>query len=153
MWAIMLCEEPRQMGPNKYFSETTFTVCNSLRLVLFFLSFQTLSHAQDSTSKSSSLDSVIILSYLNLNIVRQLPAIQGTYIFSGKKTEVIDLAQIPADVTNKTGRQVFSKIPGVFVYDMDGTGNQFNVATRGLDPHRGWEFNIRKDGIITNSDM
>ena len=37
--------------------------------------------------------------------------------------------------------------------DMDGTGNQLNISTRGLDPHRGWEFNNRKDGIITNSDM
>ena len=107
-----------------------------------------------SRSKNSrSLDSVIIVSYLNQNTVRQLPAVQGTYIFTGKKTEVIDLAQIPADITNKTGRQVFAKIPGVFVYDMDGSGNQINIAARGLDPHRGWEFNIRKDGIITNSDM
>jgi Fe(3+) dicitrate transport protein len=44
-------------------------------------------------------------------------------------------------------------VPGVFVYDMDGAGNQVNIATRGLDPHRGWEFNNRKDGFITNSDM
>jgi Fe(3+) dicitrate transport protein len=102
---------------------------------------------------SRSLDSVILISYLNQNVVRQLPGVLGTYIFDGKKTEVIDLAQIPADITNKTGRQVFAKIPGVFIYDMDGAGNQINIAARGLDPHRGWEFNIRKDGIITNSDM
>lgn len=44
-------------------------------------------------------------------------------------------------------------MPGIFVYDMDGAGNQVNISARGLDPHRGWEFNIRKDGIITNSDM
>lgn len=100
-----------------------------------------------------SLDSVILIAYLNQNIVRQLPSVQGTFIFGGKKTEVIDLAQIPADITNKAGRQVFAKVPGVFVYDMDGAGNQINIAARGLDPHRGWEFNIRKDGIITNSDM
>lgn len=56
-------------------------------------------------------------------------------------------------LTEKYGRQIFAKIPGVFVYDMDGTGNQMNISTRGLDPHRGWEFNIRKDGIVTNSDM
>lgn len=110
------------------------------------------SHA-DSVAQAKSLDSVILNAYLNQNIIRQLPNIQGTYIFSGRKTEVIDLASIPADITNKTGRQVFAKIPGVFVYDMDGAGNQINVAARGLDPHRGWEFNIRKDGIITNSDM
>lgn len=127
--------------------------------ILFFLGSQFSAWAQqsvvekDTIPNSRALDSVIIISYLNQDILRQLPSIQGTYIFSGKKTEVIDLAQIPADITNKTGRQVFSKIPGLFVYDMDGTGNQINIAARGLDPHRGWEFNIRKDGIITNSDI
>lgn len=109
--------------------------------------------AQDAPNKVKILDSITIKTYLYLNNVKPLHAEQGTYIFSGKKTEVISLAQIPADVTNKTGRQIFAKIPGVFVYDMDGSGNQVNIAARGLDPHRGWEFNNRKDGIITNSDM
>jgi Fe(3+) dicitrate transport protein len=36
---------------------------------------------------------------------------------------------------------------------MDGTGNQINISTRGLDAHRGWEFNIRRNDAITNSDM
>ena len=85
--------------------------------------------------------------------IRRLDTIQDTYIFSGKKTEVIDIANKNAATTEKYGRQLFAKIPGVFVYDMDGTGNQVNIATRGLDPHRSWEFNIRKDGILTNSDM
>ena len=130
-----------------------------VKVILFLLGCHITTRAQkpvvekDTASTSRSLDSIIIISYLNQNILRQLPAVQGTYIFSGKKTEVIDLAQIPADISNKTGRQIFSKIPGVFVYDMDGAGNQINIATRGLDPHRGWEFNIRKDGILTNSDM
>ena len=48
-------------------------------------------------------------------------------------------------------RQIFAKVPGVFVYDMDGSGNQVNISTRGLDPHRGWEFNIRRNEAITNS--
>ncbi|RYG40044.1 MAG: TonB-dependent receptor, partial [Chitinophagaceae bacterium] len=109
--------------------------------------------AQRDSLASRSLDSVVIISYLNQNIIKPLSPVQGSYIFSGKKTEVIELAQIPADITNKTGRQLFAKIPGVFVYDMDGAGNQINIASRGLDPHRGWEFNSRKDGIIINSDM
>jgi Fe(3+) dicitrate transport protein len=123
-----------------------------LLLVLVFTTY--LARAQnDSTKVYRSLDSIIVVSYLNQNIVRPLPVVQGSYIFAGKKTEVIDLAQIPADITNKSGRQIFAKVPGVFVYDMDGAGNQINISARGLDPHRGWEFNIRKDGIITNSDM
>ena len=124
---------------------------------LFFL--QVLAFAQlhgNETStvvNTTSLDSVTITSYLNQNILRPLADIQGTYIFSGKKSENIKLSQIPADITNKIGRQVFAKIPGIFVYDMDGSGNQINISARGLDAHRGWEFNTRKDGILTNSDM
>jgi Fe(3+) dicitrate transport protein len=108
---------------------------------------------RDTVIKIKSLDSLIFYTYLYQNIVKHLPAEQGTYIFSGKKTEIISLNNSAADITNKAGRQVFAKIPGVFVYDMDGSGNQINIAARGLDPHRGWEFNIRKDGVLTNSDM
>jgi Fe(3+) dicitrate transport protein len=85
--------------------------------------------------------------------IQRLDAIQGTYIYSGKKTEVIDMTQKNVAITEKYGRQIFAKIPGVFVYDMDGTGNQLNISARGLDPHRGWEFNTRKDGVLTNSDI
>jgi Fe(3+) dicitrate transport protein len=85
--------------------------------------------------------------------IDRLPDIRGTAIFAGKKNEVIDVQSLDANVTQRNPRQIFAKVPGVFVYDMDGTGNQLNIATRGLDPHRGWEFNIRMDGFITNSDM
>ena len=128
-------------------------------LTFFLLVFHIISRAQtsppenDTISNLQALDSVTITSYLKQNVIQPLPATRGVYIFSGKKTESINLTQFPADIANKTGRQVFSKIPGVFVYDMDGSGNQINIAARGLDPHRGWEFNTRKDGIITNSDM
>ncbi|QNF35828.1 TonB-dependent receptor [Adhaeribacter swui] len=85
--------------------------------------------------------------------LERLPKLKGTFLFSGKKTEVINLGGLNANITEKTPRQLFAKVPGVFVYDMDGSGNQINISTRGLDPHRGWEFNIRQNGIITNSDM
>ncbi|MGC4102196.1 TonB-dependent receptor family protein [Ferruginibacter sp.] len=124
-----------------------------LFVVLLTTAQQKSDATKDSLAKIKSLDSVIFYSYLNQDKVKQLPAEQGTYVFAGKKNEVISLTSIAADITNKTGRQVFAKVPGVFVYDMDGSGNQVNIAARGLDPHRGWEFNIRKDGIITNSDM
>ncbi|UHG90047.1 TonB-dependent receptor family protein [Spirosoma oryzicola] len=86
-------------------------------------------------------------------VVESLPEVYGTYLMGGKRSEVIKLADVDANVAEKTPRQVFARIPGVFVYDMDGTGNQINIATRGLDPHRSWENNIRQNGVITNSDM
>lgn len=85
--------------------------------------------------------------------ILRLPDVQNTYIWAGKKSEVINLQSIDANIAEKTPRQIFAKVPGVFVYDMDGTGNQTNISTRGLDPHRGWEFNIRANGIMTNSDI
>jgi Fe(3+) dicitrate transport protein len=97
------------------------------------------------------LDSVLVNAYIPGRLF--MAETEGTYLYAGKKTNIIHLTQENADITNKIGRQVFAKVPGVFVYDMDGAGNQINIATRGLDPHRGWEFNTRKDGIITNSDM
>ena len=87
-----------------------------------------------------------------LNLER-LPPVEGTRIWSGKKNDVISIQELNANIAEKTPRQIFAKIPGVFVYDMDGSGNQINISTRGLDPHRGWEFNIRQNDAITNSDM
>src|SRR5262245_52015204 len=110
--------------------------------------------AQDSDSlMTRRLDEVIIKSDRMPGSVGRLPDVDRAYLWSGKKSEVIQVANMDANITEKTGRQIFAKVPGVFVYDMDGSGNQVNVSTRGLDPHRGWEFNVRKNGVITNSDM
>jgi Fe(3+) dicitrate transport protein len=110
--------------------------------------------SQDTTGKEATrLREININRIKKQRDIKRLDTIVGTFIFSGKKNEVIDLTHKDIALTEKYGRQVFSKIPGAFIYDMDGTGNQTNISTRGLDPHRGWEFNIRKDGVITNSDM
>ncbi|MDQ1086265.1 TonB-dependent receptor [Siphonobacter sp. SORGH_AS_1065] len=85
--------------------------------------------------------------------VKPMADVQGTYLLSGKRSEVISLNQVDANIPEKNIRQVFAKIPGAFAYDMDGSGNQINLATRGLDPHRGWEYNIRTNGVLTNSDL
>lgn len=109
--------------------------------------------AQEDTLATKRLNEVIIRSNRIGGQITRMPAIQGTYIWAGKKSEVIQIGNMDANLSEKTGRQIFAKVPGVFVYDMDGSGNQVNVSTRGLDAHRGWEFNIRKNGVITNSDM
>lgn len=102
--------------------------------------------------KTNPLHEIVIYGKSYENIHR-LPKSGTTYLWAGTKNEVISIQQLDANIAEKTPRQIFAKVPGVFVYDMDGSGNQVNIATRGLDPHRGWEFNIRKNGVITNSDM
>ncbi|MBC8045999.1 MAG: TonB-dependent receptor [Fimbriimonadaceae bacterium] len=100
------------------------------------------------------MDEVAITGYVKRdNTIERIQDVEGTYITAGTKSTIINLATTNANIAEKTGRQVFAKVPGVFVYDMDGSGNQMNVSNRGLDPHRSWEYNIRQNGIITNSDM
>lgn len=103
------------------------------------------------TTLSKTLKQVMIAAQKS-NIER-LPDMKDGYLWSGKKNEVINVQDLDANLTERIPRQIFAKVPGVFVYDMDGSGNQINISTRGLDPHRGWEFNIRANGVITNSDM
>lgn len=115
-----------------------------------------MSAQHDSISHQKVLEQITIMPIIDYVPFVPMPYnndIVRLFNFSGKKNEVIFLSDVPYPLSEKNGRQVFARIPGVFVYDMDGTGNQTNISTRGLDAHRGWEFNIRKDGVLTNSDM
>lgn len=118
---------------------------------LFFWASHLSAQSQPDSLKPLQLREIAIRA--QRETIQRLPSVQGAYLWSGIKNEVIQLQNLDANIAEKTPRQIFAKVPGVFVYDMDGAGNQTNISTRGLDPHRGWEFNIRANGIITNSDM
>lgn len=122
----------------------------SLFIIAITLSVQ--AQSQPDTIKHKELKEVTIRAWQRRDITR-LPEEQNGFLNTGKKNEVVNLAGTNANIAIKTGRQLFAKIPGVFVYDMDGSGNQLNISTRGLDPHRSWEYNIRQNGILLNSDM
>ena len=106
------------------------------------------------TTQSKQLNDVIVQGYKNReSSIKQLTDVHQNFIIAGKKNEVISVQNLDANISEKTGRQIFAKIAGAFVYDMDGSGNQLNVSTRGLDPHRSWEYNVRQNGIMVNSDI
>lgn len=82
----------------------------------------------------------------------RLADVVGTMIFAGKKTEVIVLGDLDANLATNNTRQVFAKTPGVSIWENDGSGIQVGVATRGLSPNRSWEFNVRQNGVDVSSD-
>jgi Fe(3+) dicitrate transport protein len=84
--------------------------------------------------------------------VRAAPRLAAGIVTTGAKSEVVQVDGMSANLSEKTARQIFAEVPGIFVYDMDGAGNQINVSARGLDPHRSWEFNVRQNGVQTTSD-
>ena len=109
-------------------------------------------HPPDSL-RFQSLDSILIIANQQRSQMLSLPPVKGTYIYSGRKTEVLHLSGMDANKVDNNPRQLFAKIPGVYVYENDGTGNQVNIATRGLTAHRSWEMNVRHNDVMTNSDL
>jgi Fe(3+) dicitrate transport protein len=105
--------------------------------------------AQKTTKDTVKLDSVIIKESRS----KSLPEVSGTYLFSGKKTNVIYADPGKANLAGNTARTLFSQVPGVNVWEMDGAGLQLNIGTRGTDMHRSIETNIRQNGYNTNSDI
>jgi Fe(3+) dicitrate transport protein len=102
------------------------------------------------TLSTKTLEQVIIYGEKEKHF---LPIQKGVNIYAGKKTDVIDLRDGEANLSQNVGRMIFSKIPGANLWDMDGAGTQMNVATRGTDAHRSIEMNMRQNGYNTNSDI
>lgn len=100
------------------------------------------------------LDSVLVTGNSgSKNSLERMSEIEGTMVFAGKKNEVIMLSNLNANVVQNNARQVFAKVPGVMVWENEGSGLQINVATRGLSPNRSWEFNTRQNGYDISSDI
>ena len=83
----------------------------------------------------------------------RMPEIMGNVIFSGKKNEVLKLSSINGNLTNNNAREIFARIPGVTVWENEGSGLQINVGVRGLSPNRSWELNTRQNGVDISADV
>lgn len=94
-----------------------------------------------------------ILIEKQIHTPERMPDVKNNIIYSGKKNEVLKLENITANVANNNARELFSRVPGVTVWEYDGSGIQVNVATRGLNPNRSWEFNTRQNGYDISSDV
>ena len=82
-----------------------------------------------------------------------LPAIDGVRIYGGKKTAFVTPEKLNIDLSSNNARQLFGRIPGIMVWESDGSGIQTGIATRGLSPNRSWEFNMRQNGYDISSDV
>lgn len=84
--------------------------------------------------------------------VMMLPEIVGTKINAGKKNSLVIMDQVNNVVVNNSMRQILAKVPGIQIWESDGSGIQIGIANRGLSPNRSWEFNIRQNGADISAD-
>jgi len=121
--------------------------------VLNITSFSILFAQKNDTTKAVNLSEVIINEHQALAEMEFMPAIKDNVIYAGKKTAVIQLDKINADLSSNNTRQVFAKVPGISIWENDGSGIQSGIASRGLSPNRSWEFNVRQNGYDISSEV
>lgn len=102
-------------------------------------------------TKTIQLQEASITAKMNRGIER-MPDIKDNVIYAGKKNEVVLLSTSTANLAQNNTRQVFAKVPGIHVWENDGSGVQMGIATRGLSPNRMWEFNTRQNGYDIAAD-
>lgn len=107
---------------------------------------------KDSAIHIKYLEDITIVGRSSKMDIQQMPEIVGTSIYAGKKSSLIVLENVMGNVVNNTMRQVVAKVPGIQIWENDGSGIQIGIAARGLSPNRSWEFNVRQNGYDISAD-
>ncbi|MBJ7427714.1 MAG: TonB-dependent receptor [Bacteroidia bacterium] len=86
------------------------------------------------------------------NGITRLKSVDGFGIYESKKTELIILKDLTINSATNNPRQVFSKVPGLNIWESDQAGLQLGVGGRGLSPNRTSNFNTRQNGYDISAD-
>ncbi|HXY30000.1 MAG TPA: TonB-dependent receptor [Gemmatimonadaceae bacterium] len=87
-------------------------------------------------------------------VVGPLPEVRGTLVFSGKKTESLQVDSVPANTAQNITREVYSRIPGLNVSESENSGFPSNgIGFRGLNPIQSIEMNTRQNGVNIVADL
>ena len=82
-----------------------------------------------------------------------LPDLHGMQLLAGKKTEVVLLDSLGANVALDVARQILGRVPGMNVSETAMAGFPANgIGVRGLDPVQSVEMNVRQDGVSIAAD-
>ena len=119
------------------------TSMKQLFAILFFLGLTAFQQV-----KAQSVDTMIVAEDTMKSVIDEvtiqaekmkeirLKSVEGTVIFEGKKTEIVDLNNLQANTATNNGRQIFNRIAGLNVWENDAAGMQLGIGARGLNPNR-----------------
>lgn len=111
-----------------------------------------LGNQNSDTLKTRLLSEITIVGAGSKSDIHQLPQIVGTNIYAGKKSSLVILDNVQGNIVNNTMRQILAKVPGIFIWESEGSGIQVGISARGLSPNRSWEFNVRQNGYDIAAD-
>tara|TARA_R110000850_G_scaffold254614_1_gene380165 strand:+ start:53187 stop:55661 length:2475 start_codon:yes stop_codon:yes gene_type:complete len=96
---------------------------------------------------------VLVLRREKIFALRNLKDVEGTAIYAGKKSEVIAMDKLTANLAANNARQIFNQVAGLNIYDNGDAGLQLNIGGRGLNPNRTQNFNTRQNGYDISADV
>ncbi len=89
-----------------------------------------------------------------LHVIGHLPDVRDNVIYAGKKSEVITLDSLHANLAQDVERQILGRIPGANFSETAGAGFPSNgVGFRGLNPTQSVEMNTRQNGVNIAADL
>src|SRR5687768_17132477 len=116
-------------------------------IIAFFLVTAAVS-AQD----FDTLTEVQVVSPRTLTVSGKLRDIEGTSVYAGKKTELIIMKNINANLATNNTRQIYARVPGLNIWEYNQGGLQLGIGGRGLSPNRSSNFNVRQNGYDISAD-
>lgn len=128
-----------------------------LSFLFFSLFFSSISFAReevlvDTTKASKMLSEVFVLGKSGIKGNSHLVDFDGLRLLAAKKSELIVLSKLDANLANQSFREVFGRTPGLHVIESDPSGFNTSIAIRGLSTNRSWDFNMRQNGYDITPD-
>lgn len=147
---------------NGFFRFTKLAV-GSYKVVIAIPGYQPYTQAVKITDKNATLDidlskvdialaDITVTTKKNETVSGKLDDVTGTAINAGKKTEVIYMKNINANLATNNTRQVYARISGLNIWEYDRGGLQLGIGGRGLSPDRSSNFNVRQNGYDISAD-
>ncbi|HTE25872.1 TonB-dependent receptor domain-containing protein [Flavitalea sp.] len=102
--------------------------------------------------ESVLLNEVVVTGGKQQAVSGKLNDVVGTAIYAGKKTELINLRNLNANLATNNTRQIYARIPGLNIWEYDQGGLQLGIGGRGLSPNRSSNFNVRQNGYDISAD-
>ncbi|NIJ45677.1 Fe(3+) dicitrate transport protein [Wenyingzhuangia heitensis] len=137
---------------------------NKVRLMFFYYGYATVEQDYNFAKSQQitiylaplkeELSAVVLNAKKRINYgLTTLKPVEGTHIYAGKKTEVVNLDLVSGNKASNNPRQIFAKVAGLNIYDSNDGGLQLNIGGRGLDPNRTANFNTRQNDYDISADV
>lgn len=128
-----------------------FDVVSCCALTALVMAGAPVLRAQADTAK---LAPIVVTAAEPLHVLGHLPRVRNNVIYAGKKTEVILMDSVRANIARDIERQILGRIPGASFSETQGAGFPSNgVGFRGLDPTQSVEMHTQQNGVSIAADL